>query len=348
MPHGGDLDAEAVVHGVAGALGGVLAIGLFFPLEVLRTRLQVGDPSVVTSSFGAKSRSGGPWGALLRIARREGVGALYQGFHAVLVTVGASQFVYFCMYRALKQIFGMVTTPVANLAIAAIAGSVTVLLTTPLWLVNTRMKVQQQRVAALRTQWPSVVGARPGISDFEAQPVQPPGGGKPYDGLVDGLVRICREEGLATLWGGMVPSLILVSSPAIQWAVYEFEKDRLADLHGGAPPSQLETFASAAMAKAIATVATYPLQVAQAALQCNRNSVRRDAGEDKASQRRYRGTLDCLAKLYHSGGFHRLFRGFQAKMLQTVLTAALHIVCYEKIVRILFALLSPWQMSGMG
>lgn len=52
----------------------------------------MGDPSVVALAAG-KAQRPGPWGALLRIARREGPGALYRGFYAVLVTVGASQFV---------------------------------------------------------------------------------------------------------------------------------------------------------------------------------------------------------------------------------------------------------------
>ena len=39
--------------------------------------------------------------------------------------------------------------------------------------------------------------------------------------IADGLLRISQEEGLATLWSGTGPSLVLAGNPAIQFMVYE-------------------------------------------------------------------------------------------------------------------------------
>ena len=42
-----------------------------------------------------------------------------------------------------------------------------------------------------------------------------------------------------------------------------------------------------------------------------------------AEEMRYEGMLDCLRKVHAHGGTAALYRGLQAKALQTVLTAAL-------------------------
>lgn len=39
--------------------------------------------------------------------------------------------------------------------------------------------------------------------------------------FTDGLKRICKEEGVMSLWSGTGPSLVLAGNPAIQFMVYE-------------------------------------------------------------------------------------------------------------------------------
>ena len=46
-------------------------------------------------------------------------------------------------------------------------------------------------------------------------------GYKPYKGIVDATIRICREEGVKTMYTGLVPSLLLTSHAAIQFVIYE-------------------------------------------------------------------------------------------------------------------------------
>lgn len=47
---------------------------------------------------------------------------------------------------------------------------------------------------------------------------------KRYSGLVNCIVRIYKEEGIASLWNGTVASLVLVCAPSIHFVVYEFLK----------------------------------------------------------------------------------------------------------------------------
>jgi adenine nucleotide transporter 17 len=75
-----------------------------------------------------------------------------------------------------------------------------------------------------------------------------------------------RQEGVASLWNGTVPSLILVSNPAIQFMTYEAIKRRLHVMFGKQHLSGLVYFFVGAVAKAVATMATYPLQLVQTKL----------------------------------------------------------------------------------
>lgn len=375
----GTLDLDALAHGVAGAFGGMVAIGVFFPLEVFRTRLQAEDDG-----------AGGAAALLLvRWLRTEGIKTLYQGFGAVLITVGCSNFVYFGVYSLLKNLFaessfeGVVSALASAsilrpLLLAALAGVVNVLITTPLWLVSTRIKVQQSRPhvplstsVTMRSrdfeQWDSWGRKVPLLrqqGDHQQHRVassQNGGAGtraRPYKNLWDGLLRVCQEEGAATLWGGTVPSLILVSSPAIQWAVYEATRAQLAAQRSGCAPgseaqgchqpdgellSPLDFFVLATVAKTVATVFTYPLQLAQTRLRNNSVGGAKAASSLGARPQRYAGTLDCLQKLYQAQGPRGWFRGIEAKMLQTVLTAAFHITCYEEVVRLFLHLLKAMR-----
>ena len=73
------------------------------------------------------------------------------------------------------------------------------------------------------------------------------------------------SEGLESLWGGTVASLILVSNPAIKFTVYEYLKRFLLVKRSSASQlSPYQAFLVGALASAAATVITYPVQVVQA------------------------------------------------------------------------------------
>lgn len=82
----------------------------------------------------------------------------------------------------------------------------------------------------------------------------------------DGLRKICLREGPRALWNGTLPSLLLVCNPALQMAVYESIKRRLAGMELGT----VSYFLIGAVAKAVATVLTYPLQLVQTRLRVSK------------------------------------------------------------------------------
>jgi hypothetical protein len=77
---------------------------------------------------------------------------------------------------------------------------------------------------------------------------------------------MAQQEGVTSLWNGTIPSLILVSNPAIQFMTYEAIKRRLHAVCEKQQLSGLVYFFVGAVAKAVATVLTYPLQLVQTKL----------------------------------------------------------------------------------
>jgi len=244
---------------------------------------------------------------------------LYRGVTPIVCTIGASNFVFFFVNELMKRLIfhskhaTTTTETIAkqatsnsyrSLLASCMAGLCNVLLTNPLWVANLRIVTGESRSSQLLAE----------------------------------MLDVARTNGLSHLWSGTGASLLLVSNPVLQFFFYEelkllqlrashtkgISKSSAATL----PP--IQAFLSGAIAKAVATVLTYPLQLTQTVLRMQQHE-----SKDKDSE--YHGTWDCLVKLYASDGAQALFTGMRAKLLQTVLTAAFTFLTYEQIATALHA-----------
>ncbi|KAK1155397.1 hypothetical protein AOXY_G27222 [Acipenser oxyrinchus oxyrinchus] len=288
---------ESLIHAVAGSLGSVTAMTVFYQLDSMRLRLQ-GDTRQPCLNV---------WIHLVcsRLAP-------YRGWFPVICSLCCSNFVYFYTFNSVKACWlrGHRSTPGKDLVVGIIAGVVNVLVTTPLWVVNTRLKLQ---------------GAK-----FRNNDIKP----THYSGILDAFHQILLSEGLPALWNGTLPSLLLVLNPALQFMVYEGLKR---ELRRGASGefSSLEVFVIGAIAKAVATTATYPLQTVQ--------SILRFGQHRHSKESRIMGSLRSIFYLWREQvrkhGIVGLFKGLEAKLLQTVLTAALMFLLYEKMTAATFRIM---------
>ncbi|KAK3910993.1 Peroxisomal membrane protein PMP34 [Frankliniella fusca] len=295
-PQKGLFSYETLVHAIAGATGSVVGMTVFYPLDTVRSRLQLEE--------GRKAKN--TLAVMKDLIEEEGFETLYRGAVPVLQSICASNFVYFYSFHGLKSVVGSSTNQNAakDLLLASIAGVINVLTTTPLWVVNTRLKMS-------------------GIGHGKDQ--------KPmYRGLWDGLCKIVSTEGVSRLWSGTIPSLILVSNPAIHFMVYETLKRHILDGRKPSEISPMTFFAVGATAKAIATFITYPLQLVQTKMR---------HGHKYPDLRKDAGTLELTAYIIRKHGFQGLFKGMEAKVIQTILTAALMFMTYEQIVALVFKVL---------
>ncbi|XP_050098533.1 peroxisomal membrane protein PMP34 [Anopheles aquasalis] len=331
---------QSWVHAVSGSAGSVIAMSAFYPLDTVRSRLQLEEPD--------RRKALSTWRILMHLIEEEGFATLYRGLVPVLQSLCISNFVYFYTFHSLKALRaasvaggpGTGQSALGDLLLGSLAGVVNVLTTTPFWVVNTRLKMkgidQQQRLLGGTGSSSSVRnGAHHSSHSISSNSVK-------YDGLLDGLQYIARTEGIRGLWAGAVPSLLLVINPAIQFMVYEALKRKLTEGRpSSSSPSAITFFSIGAIAKMIATVLTYPLQLVQTKLRHGNadKSLNLPADID---------TVQLLLIILKRQGVAGLYRGLEAKLLQTVLTAALMFMAYEKIARFVTSLLiSPKNVKGL-
>lgn len=116
----------------------------------------------------------------------------------------------------------------------AIAGSATVLITNPIWVINTRMTTRKSE------------------SDEQVLP-----GSKPAKApsTLGTLLALLRDEGPARLFSGVMPALVLVINPILQYTVFEQMKQFLEKKRRVTPK---DAFYLGALGKLLATSITYP------------------------------------------------------------------------------------------
>uniref|UniRef100_A0A4W3H202 Solute carrier family 25 member 17 n=1 Tax=Callorhinchus milii TaxID=7868 RepID=A0A4W3H202_CALMI len=287
--------------------GSVTAMTVFFPLDAARLRLQVDEKREPTSTPVI----------LAEIMREEGLLAPYRGWFPVISSLCCSNFVYFYTFNTLKAICVKGhPSKSKDLMMGFISGVVNVLLTTPLWVVNTRLKLQ---------------GAK-----FRNDAIQQTN----YQGILDAFKQIVRREGAMALWNGTFPSLLLVLNPAIQFMFYEGLKRQLR--RGRPELTSLEVFVIGAIAKMVATTVTYPLQTVQSLLRFGQQRM----GPESRVLGSLRSVIHLLSQRVRRHGMMGLYKGLEAKLLQTVLTAALMFLIYEKIAGLIFHLMGAWGLAG--
>ena len=141
-----------------------------------------------------------------------------------------------------------------------------------------------------------------------------------YETLADVLDDlVAAPADLPTLYAGFAVSVAgIVPFRAIYFTVNDALKKRLPCRHDGWKGTAAK-FVAAQGAALAAAYASYPLDTVRRRLQAD---ARRPPGE-----RRYKGSLDCLTKIYRVEGVGALFKGAGYNALRTV-TAALSLVVY--------------------
>jgi len=227
--------SDNVAHALAGAGGGLLSMALTYPLITLSTRAQVESKKAKTSNLEA----------IRRIVQREGIQGLYAGLDSALFGIGVTNFVYYYWYEWSRSFFEQAAvkagrasrklTTVESMLAGAIAGSATVLLTNPIWVVNTRMTARKQE---------SDEEVLPGVEKAK----------KPS--TIGTALAIIRDEGFKTFFAGVLPALVLVINPILQYTLFEQMKNFIESKKRRVTPT--DSFYLGALGKLLATSITYP------------------------------------------------------------------------------------------
>jgi len=111
---------------------------------------------------------------------------------------------------------------------------------------------------------------------------------------------------------GLIPTLILVSNPAIQFMVYERMKVMLTTWRASGKMNSLDVFVLGAIAKLSASLATFPYLLVKSRLQA----------KGTTGVAKYAGFVDAVVTIMKHDGPLGFYRGIHTKLLQTVLGAA--------------------------
>ncbi|KAF2797296.1 mitochondrial carrier [Melanomma pulvis-pyrius CBS 109.77] len=278
--------SDNVAHALAGAGGGLLSMALTYPLITLSTRAQVESKRAQSSTLDAARR----------IIKREGIVGLYAGLESALFGISVTNFVYYYWYEFTRAFFEKAAlkagraskklTTVESMIAGALAGSATVLITNPIWVVNTRMTTHKSK------------------SDEQVLP-----GAKPAKSpsTLGTLLALIRDEGPTRLFSGVMPALVLVINPILQYTVFEQMKNMLEKKRRVTPT---DAFYLGALGKLLATSITYPYITVKSRMHV--------AGRDGPRE----DMLTTFKRIIREEGYSGLYGGIGPKVTQSVITAA--------------------------
>lgn len=280
------LPNDNVAHALAGAGGGLLSMVLTYPLITLSTRAQV-ESKKAESKF---------IDAVQRIVAREGISGLYSGINSALFGISVTNFVYYYWYEWTRGSFekaaikagraGQKLTTIESMIAGAIAGSATVIITNPIWVVNTRVTTRRQ--------------SEEGDLEAGTKPSRPPT-------TIGTLMSLLKNEGPQALFSGVLPALVLVMNPILQYTLFEQMKNTVEKRR---PMTPTIVFFLGALGKLFATSITYPYITVKSQMHVAAHSEKKE------------GMTEALRRVVRNEGYAGLYKGIGPKVTQSVLTAA--------------------------
>lgn len=210
---------------------------------------------------------------IYHIVRSDGPLAIYSGLTASLLRQATYSTVRFGVYDHLKHMYELryhhAPTTAALLPMSMASGALGGLVGNPSDVVNIRMQNDLSLPA-------------------EKQ--------RHYRNAIDGLVRICREEGVSSLFRGLAPNLMRgVLMTASQVVTYDLAKDMFVALKWD-PHRKLTHFSASLVAGLVATTVCLPADVVKTRIM--------NAGGESG------GAVAILAKAVRTEGAGFMFRGW--------------------------------------
>lgn len=269
------------------------------PVEIAKTRIQL-------SHAGDSSTLT----TLVDIVRSDGVPGLFRGVGAKSFETGAKNFVYFYIYDVINTSAKKVVpiTTVVKLVLGYLAGVGTTCTTMPLEVLSTKVQAETKAGAG------ALITAR----------------------------GIIEKEGLSGLFKGFWYNIILCVNPAIQNTCFDRMKDVILKAMAAAGNKRpaltlLQAFVLGAIAKAIATIITYPLVRLKTILQAGHEKDVQPAakppvvGDQLSELGRVASTSEMLGEMAvrrdkqskQHPNLAELYRGLGSALMKSVLQAAL-------------------------
>lgn len=278
---------------LAGSLGAVFANAVVYPLDIVKTRIQVQKRKDVkqqeVAGDGATTEIDGDhyhnaFDAIEKMIKKEGVTGLYAGILGGLVGTASQNFAYFYWYTFVRDAYTArvpIISTSMELVLGAAAGALSTIFTIPISVCTTRQQTASK--SRRRNLWGTVQ-------------------------------EVVSEDGITGLWRGLRPSLVLCVNPAITYGLFQILKKRIV---GEAKLSPGQAFLVGALSKTVATVVTYPYIMVKVRMQHKH--------EDPvlAQAQRDLSAVQILTKIYQEEGFLGLYKSMDTQITKAVMTQAI-------------------------
>lgn len=284
-------------HLLAGSLSALFTTSLLHPLDVIKVRFQANEQSIKwRSPEGSINSSKTTFGAIYRLARTEGARSLYLGLTPAVLANAGSWGLYFYFYEELKPLIGKNLPGTPGILISGIlAGMSTTLFMNPIWLIKTRMQLENS--------------------------IQ----NRKYRNLIRSVSSIIAEEGFKGLYRGIIPAFVLTTHGAVQFAIYEELKHLNQIRRGdGKTAETQEFFVMGGISKLIASIVTYPFQVVKTRMQ-----------KETKIHAHYQRMLSTIQIILKNEGLFGFYKGLGANLWRVAPQSAILLSTYENIMMLL-------------
>ncbi|KAI9925756.1 hypothetical protein AWENTII_012130 [Aspergillus wentii] len=301
---------ESVASGTAAA---ILANVLVYPLDIVKTRLQVQVQQKQDDNDEEKADDAGPKQyanaieAIRQIIQEEGISGLYNGLGSSVLGTASMNFAYFFWSATARDAYQSVlrsynqtdsNSITKELGLGAVGGALAQLCTNPISVVITR---QQTRHAndEKKSIWETIVEI------------------------------VQSEDGWTGLWRGFKVNLILVINPMITYGSYQWLRGKLFTKKN---ISSKDAFILGALSKVMATIATHPLIVAKTMLQSKPPECRQG--------KPFRSFTEVLHYIFKNEGLLRLYKGLLPQISKGFLVQGLMMALKERTEMLIFVVLA--------
>ncbi|XP_026489978.2 solute carrier family 25 member 35 isoform X1 [Vanessa tameamea] len=285
---------------VIGGLAGAGATIFTNPMDVVKTRLQLQGELRARNEHAARYR--GIFHALYVIAKTDGALALQKGLAPAMVLGFCMNSVRLGMYH-IAEVQGWTKTKEGDISIhrtmfwSSASGVMSGLAANPASVLKTRMQAAAH---------PSIAVGRQ----------------HSYNGMVDGVVKIYRIEGIRGFFAGVNATCSrLAIGSAAQLTTFSTTKETLLS-HGLFERYPLGlAFAASCISGVMVALAICPFDVVAVRLY--------NQGPASKGELLYKGVFDCLSKIYKKEGLHGLYKGIGPLYLRIAPHTTLSLVIWD-------------------
>ncbi|SCU84214.1 LAFA_0D08812g1_1 [Lachancea sp. 'fantastica'] len=300
-PVGGGSLGDFEITALAGAMAGFLAGVIVCPLDVAKTRLQAQGLRPASINY-----YNGIVGTLSTIVRDEGVRGLYKGLVPIVMGYFPTWMIYFTVYEKSKKRYPQLfpSSDFLSHSLSALtAGSISTILTNPVWVVKTRLMLQTH------------------VDKHSTH----------YKGTFDAFYKIYTTEGFKTFYAGLLPSLFGLLHVAIHFPIYEKLKVwlRCSPSFVDSDDHKLDLFrliTASSISKMVASTLTYPHEILRTRMQLKAPPIDKKNTPQIAT---HHALIRLVHRTYTKEGLRGFYSGFTTNLVRTVPASAITLVSFE-------------------